>query len=83
MAKIIKTDGTQEELTDLSLSSLQKAVGGYIELVSLPKDEGELMIVNEEGLIHGLPVNPCACQLAEQIIVGDVVVMSNAERHKL
>ena len=33
MAKIIRVDGTTENITDLSLISMQKAVGGYIEIV--------------------------------------------------
>ena len=78
MATIIRTDGTKWKLDDLSLESLQKAVGGYIEVVSLP-DGRSIMYANEEGLLHNLAVNLTACVIAEQRIVGDVVVLTEKE----
>jgi|TARA_R100000084_G_scaffold109145_2_gene74229 hypothetical protein len=71
----IKTDGTIEEVAidkDNSLKQMQDAVGGYIELVRLTDDD--VMIVNEEGLIFGLPVNEHASKLAGQSIVGNVLI---------
>ena len=67
-----------------SLKELQKAVGGYIEVVTLPpKSSGErrikrIMVMNEEGLLHRLPPNVVAsavfgADLAVPI-VGDVVI---------
>lgn len=38
-----------------TLESFQKAVGGYIETVTLATDA--VIIVNEEGLLLGLPAN--------------------------
>jgi len=73
--KWIKTDGTIEEVAidkDNSLKQMQDAVGGYIELVRLTDDD--VMIVNEEGLIFGLPVNEHASKLAGQTIVGNVLM---------
>jgi|TARA_R110000751_G_scaffold59335_4_gene124627 hypothetical protein len=55
------------------LQQLQDIVGGYIEVVQL--GGGEIAIVNEEGLIHGLPYNPNASMVAGQDLVGDVVIM--------
>lgn len=40
--------------TDGSLESLQKLVGGFIEVVYLPN--GMVLVCNEEGMIHGLPI---------------------------
>tara|TARA_Y100000592_G_C5481421_1_gene325793 strand:+ start:5029 stop:5274 length:246 start_codon:yes stop_codon:yes gene_type:complete len=73
--KWIKTDGTIEEVAidkENSLKQMQDAVGGYIELVRLTDDD--IMIVNEEGLIFGLPVNEYASKLAGQTIVGNVLM---------
>lgn len=54
------------------METLQEAVGGYIErLVAMPSMD---MYVNEEGLLHGLPVNVMATVMAKRQIVGDVVV---------
>ena len=44
-----------KEVGILHLAGLQKAVGGYIE--QLYATDGRVVIVNEEGLIHGLPQN--------------------------
>lgn len=42
------------------LDSWQRAVGGYIEMVTLFRDGDELvaLLCNEEGIALGLPVNP-------------------------
>lgn len=42
-----------------TLKQLQDAVGGYIEPVYLPdlNPEGIVLLVNEEGLLQGLPPN--------------------------
>lgn len=89
MGLYVKTTG---EVIDLkpegddggyTLKQLQKAVGGYIELVNLgyitlPGGWPTLMFmcVNEEGKTHGLPPNPKATELAQlqDVIVGDVLI---------
>src|SRR5665213_2070385 len=65
-----------------SLSEMQATVGGYIERIKLPvfstfdnlPIEPLVMIVNEEGHIRSLPINVQASMLAQQHIVGDVIV---------
>ncbi len=47
MAKVIKIDGSESDLQDVSLKSLQKAVGGLIEIVST--NDGRLLILDEEA----------------------------------
>ncbi len=42
------------------LELLQELVGGYVERVPLPEDVPIEMVVNEEGLIKRLPINPIA-----------------------
>ena len=54
------------------LDELQAIVGGLIEIVYLP--HSQIMVVNEEGLLKGLPYNVMASVLAGQHIVGDVLV---------
>ena len=77
MATIIKIDGTEEELTDTSLESLQKAVGGYIERVRL--GDGQDLIVDEDAKFRRKPINEKATALAYQVIAGDVVVCEKGE----
>lgn len=60
---IIKTTGqvelaTPRNGTDFCLEELQEIVGGYIEIVHLKG--GRYMVVNENGLMLGLPDNPAA-----------------------
>lgn len=86
MAIIIRTDGTKEYLTDLSLENLQKAVGGFIELVLIKVNEEICaMYINEEGKIYDLPYNRDATILYDNpydIIVGDVVILNRTETLK-
>ena len=83
MAVLIKANGEESVVTDLSLENLQKLVDGYIEIV--PTIDGRLLVLNEEGKIIGLPKNPKATKLTNGIInqgdyiVGDVVVGTKKE----
>jgi len=78
MAKIIQVDGSEKELDQVDLRSLQAAVGGYIEEVSIP-GSSKVMIVNEEGRLKHLPLNPAASATAMQLIVGDAVICKRSE----
>jgi hypothetical protein len=81
MAKLIKVDGTEQDLgLEPSLEQLQAAVGGYLEAVNIPN---EVMLVNEEGRLQGLPQNIKASLRACQTIVGDVVVCTPTEDGRL
>ena len=57
-----------DPLFDNTLEAFQKAVGGWIETVTLATDL--VLIVNEEGWLRGLPfnVNVCGFNLAGTVI---------------
>ena len=59
---------------DNTLEALQAAVEGYIETLLLIPDQA-VMIVNEEGLLKGLPVNPFASAVAGTTIVGNALIV--------
>lgn len=79
MATLLKADGSQLTITErLTLATMQKLVGGYIEMVRLGGNE--YLVVNEEGLLDGLPLNVVATALYQGIprrhdgvIVGDAI----------
>lgn len=48
-----------EPLFDNTLEAFQKAVGGYIETVTMAEDL--VLICNEEGRLQGLPYNATIC----------------------
>ena len=78
MATLIKADGTrQENFTELTLSGMQQAVDGYIEIVYLPNGEG--LVVNDNGMNEALPHNTEASHLAGMIIVGNAVLLTKKE----
>ena len=82
MARLLKSSG--EILPNVSISTLkemQELVGGYIEFVYTEKKL--VLIVNEEGLIISLPVNQMASEIADQVIVGDVIEVPESEFQKL
>lgn len=79
---ILKVDGQKIPMRDKpSLKEIQDAVGGHIELAMTTDGGG--MYINEEGKLNDLPVNQEASKLYSyfgyDVIVGDVVVMSEAE----
>ena len=60
------------------LRELQKIVDGHIEILTL--NGNEMMVVNEEGKIHDLPLNLQATELfGLDVIVGDVLVCNDNE----
>lgn len=82
-AKIVYPDKDSEDYTPkngttFELEEMQKIVCGYIEIIRL--NDGRLMIVNEEGLLQGLPVNIEATNILRrdhsttQYIVGNAIV---------
>lgn len=84
MAKIFFTDGTEKNVspkngTDFSLEEMHAIVCGYIEVLPLDKT-GEIMVLNEEGKLYGLPYNAKATvylkanSVYDEYIVGDVLV---------
>jgi len=61
-----------EHDTKATLQDMQAAVGGWIEPVDT-KDY--TMMVNEDGLLIGLPLNPAASSLTGRYIVGNVCMV--------
>jgi len=59
--------------------SIQQAIGGHFETVRTQlmadyfKDPSVIMLVDEEGLIKGLPLNPVGSALYRGTIAGDLV----------
>ncbi len=87
MGKLLKTDGTTIEVrpangTDYTLDELQKFVGGYIEVIPA-REEGYILVINEEGKLEGLPFNGRATDLADiylwDCIVGDALLCKSDE----
>lgn len=87
MGKLIKTDGTVIEVqpkngTDYTLEELQEFVGGYIEVIPA-YEEGNILIINEEGKLNGLPRNGRATDLADiylwDYLVGDALYCRSDE----
>lgn len=73
-------------IVDISgtLKSLQDAVGGYIEIVRVPMPfEDDVMVVDEEGLYKGLPLNVLGSflygtHIHGSPVVGNVLILKEA-----
>jgi hypothetical protein len=80
--QLIKTDGTTEDYSDTSLTGMQEAVGGYIEIIPMKK-KGMIMILNEDGKREGLPFNGIATEMVNlypgDYIVGNVLIANEDE----
>jgi hypothetical protein len=79
IAIVYKADGETKNVEPKNgirfmLEELQEYVGGYIELVHLMEPKYYLL-VNEDGLLRGLPLNKAASVIAGRRIVGDAVYM--------
>jgi hypothetical protein len=61
--------------TVYSLKQLQEAVGGYIEVLPVHGQPNMIAVVNEEGRLRDLPVNPTASRIVGYEVVGDVAII--------
>lgn len=75
MKVIVKQPGKEPEVAEIenTLPALQRAVGGYIETVTLEADC--CIICNEEGRLQGLPYNLTFCGVS---FVGTILVVGVA-----
>lgn len=67
--------------TDYTLEELQKAVGGYIEIVKLRTEH--VLVLNEDGKLEGLPHNAIASAYLllagrNDVAVGDVLLCDSS-----
>jgi len=58
-----------------TLDRAQELVGGLVEMVRSPTDPDIQILVNEEGLLKGLPFNNEASKLCDTGIMGDAVIL--------
>jgi|TARA_S200002703_G_scaffold75701_1_gene65313 hypothetical protein len=58
-----------------TLEEVQEIVGGYVEMVHSPSNSEIQILVNEEGLLTGLPFNKEATELCGTGIVGNAVIL--------
>ena len=76
IGKILRVDGTEEDLMAADLTTMQEAVGGLIQIVA-STDQSKLLIIDEEGKLKGKRVNVKATALypygSSDPIVGDVI----------
>ena len=71
----------QTELPSLTFPEAQRLVGGMVEPVRLPN--GDTILVNEEGLLMGLPINTAASLLAGKTLVGPAIYLTKAETKRV
>ena len=81
MGMLIYANGEQTAVSPsngtFSLNELQTYVEGFIEIV--PIDDARMAIVNDEGLLKKMPMNPVASQVAGRLLVGPVLIVSPSE----
>lgn len=72
--RVAMPDPANEDGT-YSLAQMQEAVGGMIQEV-VGVIPGKVVLVDEEGLLKGLPLNPAASVICRQGIVGNALIMN-------
>ena len=78
--KILKADGSIEDFVTekLSLESLQRHVGGFIQILPRPEDFGIKtkgdVYVNEDGKLLNLPANPLVAPSSYDVLVGNILI---------
>ena len=63
-----------------TLERAQELVGGLVEMVRSPTDPDIQVLVNEEGLLKGLPFNEEASEMCSTGIVGDAIILKGKAR---
>lgn len=79
ISAILVRTGEKPQLVNISnsLESLQKIVGGFIEIIALTDDEDVDIVINEEGKLNGLPLNRFITHKGQIIdtLMGDIVIV--------
>ena len=76
---LITADGEADPRTFTALKDYQSAVGGYIEIVGGAK--GITALANEDGRALNLPFNQVASVLLGTYLVGNVVLIGDADEN--
>lgn len=63
-----------------SLEEAQELVGGLVQMVRSPTKQDWQILVNEEGLLEGLPFNDEATKICGTGIVGPAIVLKGNAR---
>jgi hypothetical protein len=63
-----------------SLQEAQELVGGLVQMVRSPTKQDWQILVNEEGLLDGLPFNDEATKICGTGIVGPAIVLKGNAR---
>lgn len=63
-----------------SLQEAQELVGGLVQMVRSPTKQDWQILVNEEGLLDGLPFNEEATKICGTGIVGPAIVLKGNAR---
>lgn len=92
MGKLITSDGieytvTPKEGSHFTLNEMQAFVGGLIQTIYLAEEaDYDIMLINEEGKVHGLDYNAKATKLLQaaggipgDFIVGNALLISSNE----
>lgn len=58
--RLIKTDGTIEEISDITFEDLQKLVGGYVEIL---RCGDKIYAMDEDAKMKNVPINTVATDL--------------------
>lgn len=80
---LIRTDGSIRLKKKMTLEEMQTFVEGLIQVV--PFRDGTEIVVNEEGKLEALPVNPIATQYwydrygDTDVIVGNAIIAMTGE----
>ncbi len=79
-ASRIDVNGRTTKLNDddETLSTMQTAVGGFVERLQINKDV--VLLMNEDGQMLDLPPNHKASKLAGRMILGPVVKITGSKR---
>lgn len=91
LAKLIKSNGIVESVKPrngktFSYDELSKFFGGYIELIYPRGKADSILVLNEDGKIIGLPINPLATEILKEsggmpgdVIVGDCLLCHSSQ----
>tara|TARA_Y100000591_G_C21557152_1_gene556669 strand:+ start:42 stop:308 length:267 start_codon:yes stop_codon:yes gene_type:complete len=73
-SELITTENEIKQHRAACFRSIQEAVGGWVETLYLGHDH--VMLINEEGVLLGAPVNATASIIAGTAIYGNVILMN-------
>lgn len=72
---LIKSSGEMSYVELKDDDAVRDAIGGYFRIAPVPGNKHNCLVVDEDAMMVGKPVNKIASSIYQDVLLGDVLLM--------